>query len=396
MKLQLLSCAKACISICIIYILWLAEIQIINVVLYGSVVLAVIFALLDAASRKVPIRHAFPSFNRMLVIFGLSSFLIGSVIAPEKEQFFSSMVTYFSFTIITLLVCYISYRTESTTWVRRIFLISALLCAISATFNGFAFRTERVYVTTMSPINNPNTLGLIMVIGIFALVINEEALKKHLFINVATVLWFMLVIVKTGSRKALLGGALLFLIWYITLLRSEKGRKSNRKIILWLTLFGVGVGLVYYVLNEFIYTSSYQKFINVLAGGEGLTSRTSFYREAFQIWKDHPIFGVGYNQFQVVSPSGKFSHTTYGELLSCTGVIGTFIFLSNLVSGYSKTTRLVIRGKRNKKYEYTIFLLMFTVELLLATGMILFYSVSHMLVFTYIFYNIEHEQEFNV
>ena len=56
------------------------------------------------------------------------------------------------------------------------------MCAFTALFFGKGYQVE-VLVKTMSPINNPNTLGLTMIMGIFTIVLNLKKKQKYFIIN---------------------------------------------------------------------------------------------------------------------------------------------------------------------------------------------------------------------
>ena len=61
--------------------------------------------------------------------------------------------------------------------------------------------------------------------------------------------------------------------------------------------------------------------------------RTELYDAAWEIFMQHPIVGIGYNCFRVVGGYGYFTHSTYMELLACTGIVGFILFMGPVLSG---------------------------------------------------------------
>ena len=62
------------------------------------------------------------------------------------------------------------------------------------------------------------------------------------------------------------------------------------------------------------------------------SGRGDLYQKGWKYFLEYPIFGLGYDCFKVVE-HGVFTHSTYMELLSCTGIVGFVTFLYPVLAG---------------------------------------------------------------
>ena len=370
--------SKVFVSIFILYTFWFKEVYgNYPLILYGSVIVATALVLLDILSGAKKIKLY--SFVTMLFVFGLYSFLSGIWIARDVAWFNSILTTYLAFAVVCFDVCYISDKTSSTEWILNILLITSSICAIQTIFFGGEYRTE-VIVRTMSSTNNPNALGFVMILGIFSLISRKKYVADKLLIKAVVLLAFLYVIILTGSRKTLLSALLIVALWVYSLLKTEKGF-SNRKIsIIAITTLIAVVG-VYYGLTRYITTSSYARLMII---GTGANSRAELYRDAIEFWKTSPIFGIGFGQYQIWSAYRLYSHSSYAEILSCTGIIGTIIFFGYMLHLLIKLFKQALRRNEDCYYDYFMCFVMFIIELILGVGQIYIYDFPHLLILSYL------------
>ena len=45
--------------------------------------------------------------------------------------------------------------------------------------------------------------------------------------------------------------------------------------------------------------------------------------DACKVFLQHPVLGVGWNNYRYYSFSGQYAHNTYVEVLACTGILGS-------------------------------------------------------------------------
>ncbi|MDH3254875.1 MAG: O-antigen ligase family protein [Acidobacteriota bacterium] len=62
-----------------------------------------------------------------------------------------------------------------------------------------------------------------------------------------------------------------------------------------------------------------------IASGD-LNRRTVFWKEAIEVWKEHPLQGVGAAAFQSIAPSGRSAHNAFIGILADLGLIGLLLY----------------------------------------------------------------------
>lgn len=383
--------SKFFVSVFILYTFWFKEVYgNYPLILYGSVIVATALVILDILSGAKKIKLY--SFVTMLFVFGLYSFLSGIWIAKDVAWFYSILTTYLAFAVVCFDVCYISDKTASTEWILNIMLITSSICAIQTIFFGAEYRTE-VIVRTMSSTNNPNALGFVMILGIFSLISRKKYVADKLLVKSVVLLAFLYVIILTGSRKTLLSALLIVGLWIYSLLKTEKGF-SNRKLSIIAVVSIIVVVGVYYGLTKYVSTSSYARLLII---GTGANTRAELYKDAIEFWKTSPIFGIGFGQYQIWSAYRLYSHSSYAEILSCTGIIGTIVFFGYMLCLLIKLIRKVLKRNEECYYDFFMCFVMFIIELILGVGQIYIYDFPHLLILSYlsmspIFIKIEYEK----
>ena len=181
-----------------------------------------------------------------------------------------------------------------------------------------------------------NSLGMRMAIGIivslyFAIRKNR---KKYIF----AMIFFGLIVIFSGSKKAIIM-AVIGCIGLYLLGKNTKNILSYlpRIAITIFALFGVGYAIfkipIFYNVLGIRLERTLTFFISGRNTFDHSTSERLYYIEvAKKLFKEHPLFGVGLNNFKIYLSSiytyGAYSHCNYWELLSCLGIVGTAIFYS--------------------------------------------------------------------
>lgn len=346
-------------------------------ILYGTVILATICVAADIVSNKG--KMPFLGFPFMLIGYGIYSFITGLFVSRDLTWFYSIMVTHFAFSIVCFDCCYVIKRNDSSEWLLNTFLITAIICSIQTIFFGADYRTE-VIVRTMSINNNPNILGLTMIIGIFSLISRKKYVVKHFWTSMAIATVFLYVILLTASRKCLISALALIFIWMYSALRTDKGFNLRKISMIFAILIAIGLG-AYYFATKYATSSVYARML-LLSGG--LSTRTTMISDAIEYWKTSPIIGIGFCQYQIWSPYKAFSHNSYAEVLCCTGIIGFIIFYTPIINNFVKMVKTTIHKDVKDRYDYSMCLAMLIIELALGFGQIFLYDVSHLLILTYL------------
>ena len=118
---------------------------------------------------------------------------------------------------------------------------------------------------------------------------------------------------------------------------------NNQEIISTLILLII-LTLIIILGKSYFYDSVIYQRLSTGSGYSLVKARSEWANEAIRLFNMNPIFGVGFNHYRILSIFGTYSHSTYLELISTTGIIGTLIYFSayiviiyNLFYIYKKT-----------------------------------------------------------
>ena len=180
----------------------------------------------------------------------------------------------------------------------------------------------------------------------FVLILIRNKIDSAGFLGRKSVKWIMLVVlavatVWTGSRT----GLLLFVMGvagYFILTGETQSTKARNVLIVILGLF-----LLYYILmnNPTLYSLigvRMERLFSFIQTKEiteiSMDRRNSMIHYAWQLFKEHPLFGVGINGFNAYygASSGfyTYSHNNFVELLSDGGIVGFVIYYSIYIKAF--------------------------------------------------------------
>ncbi|MGA2030673.1 MAG: O-antigen ligase family protein [Thermoguttaceae bacterium] len=87
----------------------------------------------------------------------------------------------------------------------------------------------------------------------------------------------------------------------------------------------LGAPLIWLSLSERLqnrYTTLIDPSLGPASAQESAESRIVFFRMAVDIWREHPLFGVGPACFSIASGTGMQAHSLYGQTMSELGTVG--------------------------------------------------------------------------
>ena len=178
---------------------------------------------------------------------------------------------------------------------------------------------------------NSNTIAVGNVIAIIIL-IHKIVEKKRVTINLLIITFFALITFLTGSKKGIIG--LLFAIILYLYYKGANYKKRIQRLIIAILLLLVAFQLILAV--PFLYDTIGYRFEEMLSFLEkasmvdtSTASRLGLAKYAFELWTEHPLLGVGLNNFsvyQTIGGAGYYAHNNYLELLADLGVIGFALY----------------------------------------------------------------------
>ena len=125
--------------------------------------------------------------------------------------------------------------------------------------------------------------------------------------------------------------------------------------------------------------SIFERLSTLFTGTE--TRRKLLYADSLTFFLASPIIGIGFNQYRFWSPYSTYSHSSYAEVLSCGGIIGTLIFFVPLLTCLFRYIKLAFQKKPfDEMYRIRMVALLFACELFIGVGQIFIYEMLHLLV----------------
>lgn len=186
----------------------------------------------------------------------------------------------------------------------------------------------------MGTLGNANVLGLTMVISIFSSIIylqkEKEISKIFFYYQYINIFLSIYMIILTASKKGILFGSSLILIYLIL---SIKDPKNLFKLAL-VSVIAVIIVLNFINIDELRNNLAdvavrFSEFENQLGSESrfGSTGQRIYFIElALSYFMDRPLFGHGLNNFSIYA--GTYSHNNYVEILFSVGLVGFLLYYS--------------------------------------------------------------------
>ena len=239
---------RVLVFIFLLYIEWYKEIWGDKpLILYVSVGLLTGLIAIRLMSQRYLHLNTMPPFLKMYFIYFVYSFS-GIFVARNASAMVSSLITFFCFVIVCFDCWYISYLQNDHDWIYKILKCVAIICALQVILRGQPYYNG-IMVTTMSSINNPNTLALILLIGMISFVIDFDVEKLSSFITTMLANVMMLYgIILTGSRKCFLAAipVMVYWLWFYIKVTRKEGKTKRLLFLIAVVILVMAVCFSYY------------------------------------------------------------------------------------------------------------------------------------------------------
>ena len=390
--LDFVKIGKLSISVLVVYYMWYNERYGHNtIVVYVSFLLMCACLLIDVFNDG---KLSFDDYH--IGIWGnfaivLYSFVTGFFVAYSQSALLESLKMVVQYSMISFAVYHFAKKSEKgMDW----FLITVNFAALLCCYSLVRHPVERISGRfSISNLNNPNTLGFMLVIGIFSIVHRFKGDIKWLSFYFPQEVIMMYGIIRTGSRKALIAAAILIVIWVIEVIKefnSQDGRNSIILGILFVIIIIVGVRYLVSVYSQSEIAFRMESMLDEESNG----NRMDFYKIAWQIFVEKPLLGGGLNQFRYWSGTGAYSHSTYAEAIADFGLVGCIIYFFPIFkSGYSLLQKI---NDDDENYQKRIVLALWGVEMFMGIGQIFFFDIMHFFAWTVIYITAIKNNEQNI
>lgn len=311
------------------------------------------------------------------LVFFLYSFVSGILVASNKSHVIRSILTGFEYFLVGYILFLIVAEEKKLDFFIKTFILYSVLAAITTIlFPVEIVRDPGRY--TMNADLNPNALGMTMFIGIFCCLYMIDFKKTFqsvlLFVGIVLMMYTMFL---TGSRKVFITLVLLLGCWICLVARKSfeflSAKKKRAVIISFVSVIIIAsVACIPFFENSVMISRTLVLFQSGIAD-----DRASMYQSAFILFEQNPVFGIGYQQFAKISGFNMYSHSTYAEALSCTGLIGFLLyFIPYGVVIHNLIKKLIKLHKTHEEQYVYMWIVMFVSLLFLGTGMIHYYEIN--------------------
>lgn len=371
---------RTLVFVFLLYLEWYKEIWGDNpLILYGSVGLLTGLVAIRLMQQRYLHIHTMPAILKMYFIYFVYSF-IGIFVARNASVMVSSLVTFISFVIVCFDCWYISFLINDHNWIYKILKCIAIICALQVILCGQPYYNG-IMVTTMSSINNPNALALILLIGMLSFVIdfNVDTLIDFITTLLANVL-LLYGIILTGSRKCFLAAIPVIVYWLWFYIKVTRKEGNIKRLLFLIAVMVLGLSVCFSFYSKYFQSMSiFERLSTLFTGTE--TRRKLLYADSLTFFLASPIIGIGFNQYRFWSPYSTYSHSSYAEVFSCGGIIGTLIFFVPLLTCLFRYIKLAFQKKPfDEMYRIRMVALLFACELFIGVGQIFIYEMLHLLV----------------
>lgn len=365
--------------------------------------LAFVAMLMQLDRRRSIARLNKPIELKFYTAWGVWCVLTGMFVAEDNFVFTYALMT-LGRTILLIWVAFAIFSRQKLHNYMFILLILVGIIQVAATHLGyhvdnlsvardvFDAQSKRAEGLT----GNANAMGFVMLAGIWGAVMfwRSSVSRRHFSVKILLVFviaLFSFMLVQTASRKSLLGIAGVLAGWLLWMIPGKISAKSV--VVAFFMLLVVSVGGMYAIQNLLPDTMMGRRFTELSDRGRGSSVegfkadiRYVMIMDGLAMFCNHPITGVGLNQFQVHHFTGTYSHSDYIESLACTGLVGFILYQGFAVAILLRLLRLLKRQLPDD-IDYLIkgmVLYMLFGHFAIGFGAPLWYSIDHIMVLMFI------------
>ncbi len=281
---------------------------------------AIIGVMITAANE--PIKLDFDI--KCWVWYGISS-LLTIMLAASVSHVIDGLFKYFQRTLLIILITYICEHEKSIIFAIRSLAVTAVACA-GASLLGMNDYSQKLTVESGATIST-NDIGAIMAFGCFAILFafgtGENSKTYKTLLKIGYIAAAISVISIAGSRKSIFAILILFAFILIFCWRDYFKNMTSLQFVSILLISIIAIYVVSnYLLPYFEDTNLYARMFGrgVERTAKSDESRIVLYQNALNDFIHHPLFGLGFNNYDYYH--GNYTHSTYVEPLACSGLFG--------------------------------------------------------------------------
>ncbi|MGM0649616.1 MAG: O-antigen ligase family protein [Bacteroidota bacterium] len=328
-----------------------------------------------------------PAIIAYLIFFGYAVLSALWSISASNSLWISLKLLVVAYTIIAVYNCFKNYDLEGFLLYSIIISLLINLVLIIPPFSDW-FSSYHLGRFNGSA-SNANHLAIYTLCGICVFIIKALHVKrkKTMQLYISFILLSDLLILLSGSKKAILVTAVVSLYFFLVLM---KRGNTKRVFVYGIALFFIGyIFAGNFIVDKLLLTKSrFELTSESLSSGQGdssTESRIYYIKLGMQKFKEKPIFGHGLNTFTTWTE--KYSHNNFIELLSTLGLIGVFLFYRFHYVLLKKIDGLTFSSV--KTFMFLVVILFFVMDI----GLVSYYYKTVLILFIYIYYIAEKESK---
>ena len=332
----------------------------------------VFFILCFLMKRGMPhVNKPFVALSSLFVIYSFLQIFLGFAEYPltSLNRLF---VVSLNYVICILLIDYLDSHINrmkfaySFVIVMFFFFFYSIVLNASDLFSG-RFGDNTRYLFGLSGVNgdfmNSNNVGRNCYMGILFVTVLYSSNKRNLFLSVMLSIVFLLFLILSGSRGALIVGLGFLLLLFIT--SSDSFIKSVRNIILVFAICLIvllaltRIDFLNQIIGKRIETLFTGTFYNIdyVASSDGNSAyyRQLMIQEGLEAFAKKPILGWGLFAYSQMDTIGTYTHCNFVEILVSSGTIGFALYYLPLLYIVSKSFFGMKKAKKNRLIYCIIF-----------------------------------------
>ena len=223
-----------------------------------------------------------------------------------------------------------------------------LACTVAAALHALATEDPMTTLRLAGAYRNPNTLGIVAVIGMTACVAVMGEVRRVWGVAASYVAIMVLSVgvLASSSLKGIAGTG-------FVMIGSLFFRRTRSRV---LVLLAIGAAAVTILILTFepmhlLWEHTVDRvevtltnFETTAEVGQSLYLRTRFIKEGLELMAESPIVGTGLHTFSWLSDAGTYAHTNFVEVGVSLGIIGVLLYYAFHVSVFLRVLELKKHG----------------------------------------------------
>lgn len=266
--------------------------------------------------------------------------LLTAVFCVNTTGIYLGLVDYIQRMVIAFAVYYVCSLEKSIKWPINLLTFVSITAAVCILGGTSDFSRRLGSAGSASEAISANDIGALMAFGCFTVLFSFIYKKKisilRITLVVAISILFITVISISGSRKAIIAVIILYVFLILFCAKSVFSTISLVKLLSIVIVVGGILALAYSQLFPLLEnTSLYIRVFGskAVAASQSNDGRMLLIEQALKDFWEHPIIGLGYNNF--VYYHGNYTHCTYVEPLASSGIWG-LLYLIPYISIFNK------------------------------------------------------------